>query len=94
MITITFEIDEKFVRENATADAATKRIEENPKDAMKAMFNMVACKQLCKQLDKGKSEFVVKPEKLDEQSQKLYKNSIFDVCLLGSFSETDTPAEN
>ena len=94
MITITFEIDEKFVRENATTEAATKRVEKNPKDAMKAMFNMVACKQFCEQLDKGKTEFVVKPEKLDETSQKIYENSIFDVCLLASFSETDKPAEN
>lgn len=76
MITITFEIDEKFVRENATAEAATKRIEKNPKDAMKSMFNMIACKKLCEQLDKGKSEFVVKPEKLDEMSQKIYNNDL------------------
>ena len=90
MIKITFEVSEDFIRESATPETATAKMKaEDGKHAMKALFDMIGFKQLEKQIDEGKTEFVVTPDKLDDKSKELYNNEIGEICLLAAFSETD-----
>lgn len=90
MIKIMFEVSEDFIRENATPEAATAKMKaEDGQRAMKALFDMIGFKQLEKQIDEGKTEFVVTPDKLDDKSKELYNNEIGEICLLAAFSETD-----
>ena len=90
MIKITFEVSEDFIRESASPETATaKMIAEEGKRAMKALFDMIGFSQLKKHIDEGKTEFVVTPDKLNDNSKELYNNEIGEICLLAAFSETD-----
>lgn len=90
MIKITFEVNEDFIRENTSAEFMFSKVKEaKGEQAIKALCNMIGFRQLEQQIDMGKTEFVVTPDKLDAMSQKLYSNNIGDICLLAAFSETD-----
>ena len=90
MIKITFEVSEDFIRENASSESATaKMAAAEGNKAMKVLFDMIGFGQLKKEVEKGKTEFVVTPDKLDKKSQELYDNEICEICLLAAFSETD-----
>ena len=54
---------------------------------------MIGFKQLEKQIDKGKTEFVVTPDKLDAKAQELYSIEIGVICFLATISETDKKEE-
>ena len=94
MIKILFEVSEDFIRESASAETATAKMKaENGKYAMKALFDMIGFKQLEKQIDEGKTEFVVTTDKLDDKSKELYNNEIGEICLLAALSENDNKKE-
>ena len=94
MIKITFEVSEDFVRENASPEVATAKMKEaEGNKGMKVLFDMIGFGQLKKQIEEGKTEFVVTPDKLDKKSMELYNNEIGEICLLAAFSETDTKKE-
>ena len=94
MIKILFEVSEDFIRESASPETATaKRQAKGGKSAIKALFDMIGFKQLEKQIDEGKTEFVITPDKLDDKSKELYNNEIGEICMLAAFSETDNKKE-
>jgi len=90
MVKIIFEVSEEFINESANpGNAAAKMKESEGKHAMKVLFDMIGFDQLKKQVENGKKEFTVTPDKLDEKSTELYNNEIGEICLLAAFSETD-----
>ena len=90
MIKITFEVSEDFIRESANPESTTAKMKAaEGNKAMKVLFDMIGFGQLKKQIDEGKTEFVVTPDKLDDKSKELYNNEIGEICLLAAFSETD-----
>ncbi len=90
MVKIIFEVSEEFINESANPDNASAKMKESEgKRAMKVLFDMIGFGQLKKQVEKGKKEFTVTPDKLDEKSTELYNNEIGEICLLAAFSETD-----
>lgn len=90
MIKIVFEVSEDFVRENASPETAVAKAKAAPEGRLvKVMFDMMGFGQLKKEIDKGKKEFVITPDKLDERSKELYDNEIGEICMLAAFSETD-----
>ena len=93
MIKITFEVSKDFIRENATPEKAIAKAEGDGKKALKAVFDTIGFKQLEKQVDEGKTEFVVTTDKLDSKSKDFYNNEIGTICLLAAFSETDKKDE-
>ena len=94
MIKIVFEVSEDFIRESASPETATAKMKaEDGKRAMKALFDMISFKQLEKQIEKGKTKFVVTPDKLDDKSKELYDNEIGEICMLAAFSKTDKKEE-
>jgi hypothetical protein len=90
MIKIVFEVSEDFVRENASPETAAAKVKEAPEGRLiKVMFDMMGFRLLKKEIDQGKREFVITPDKLDERSKGLYDNEIGEICMLAGFSETD-----
>lgn len=88
MVKITFEVSEDFIREGADSEKALAKAGEG-KNAIRALFDVVGFKQIEDQLDKGKTEFIVTPDKLDDKSIDLYNREIGSICMLAAFSETD-----
>lgn len=60
-----------------------------PHDIPRLLFDVIVFCLLGKQLKKGKTEFVVTPDKLDDKSKAIYDRTLGDICLLAAFSETD-----
>lgn len=90
MVKIIFEVSEEFINESANPDNATAKMKAAEGNrAMKVLFDMIGFGQLKKQVEKGKNEFTVTPDKLNEKSTELYNNEIGEICLLAAFSETD-----
>lgn len=94
MVKIIFEVSEEFIKESATADSAHAKIKESEGiRTMKVLMDLLGFIQLKKQVEKGKKEFTVTPDKLDEKSTELYNNEIAVICMLAAFSETDKKEE-
>ena len=94
MIKITFEVSEDFIREKAQIESAISKMKEaKGVRAVKALFDMVGFKYLESQINKGKTEFVVTPDKLDAKAQELYSIEIGVICFLATISETDKKEE-
>lgn len=94
MVKITFEVSEDFIRENANPKLAIGKMKAaKGNKAMKVMCDMIGFSQMENMLDKGKTEFIVTPDKLDERSKELWEIEISEICLLGVFSESDKEEE-
>lgn len=94
MIKILFEVSEDFIRENASPETAlAKTKEEGGKHVMKALLDMIGFGLLEKQIDEGKTEFVVTPDKLDNRLKEVYNNEIGKICSIAALSETDNKKE-
>lgn len=90
MVKITFEVSEDFIRENANQESLAEKMKAaEGNKAVKVLFDTIGFGQLKKQVEEGKTEFVVTPDKLDKKSMELYNNEIGEICLLAAFSETD-----
>jgi hypothetical protein len=94
MIKIIFEVSEDFIRENASPEATSAKMKAASEGrAMKVLFDMIGFSQLNKQIEQGKTEFMVTPDKLDDKSMELFNNEIGEICVLAAFSETDKKDE-
>lgn len=94
MVKITFEVSEDFIRENANLKLVTEKMKAAGGDkTLKVMFDLISFSQMENMIDKGKTEFIVTPDKLDEKSMQLWKIEIAEICLLGVFSESDKKEE-
>jgi len=94
MIKITFEVSEDFIRENANPKLAIEKMKAaEGNKAMKVMCDLISFSQMENMIDKGKTEFIVTPDKLNEKSMQLWEIEIAEICLLGVFSESDKKEE-
>lgn len=91
MIKIIFELSEEFIANNASEETIKAKMKEaEGAKAMKVLFDMIGFQQLKKEVDAGKTEFVVTPDKLDEKSQDIYNNELGEICMLAYLSEHDS----
>lgn len=60
---------------------------------MKSFLDIISFTALKSQIEKGNTEFVITPDKLDEKSKELYDHYIAQICALAAFSETDKKEE-
>ena len=94
MIKIIFEISKDLIANNASEETIHAKMEEaKDNKAIKVLFDSIAYKQLKKQIDKGTTEFVVSPDKLDDKSMIMYNNEWGDICMLAYLAETDKKEE-
>ena len=94
MIKILFEVSEDFIRENASPETAIAKTKASDgKHAMKALLDMIGFGLLKKQIDEGKTEFVVTPDKLDNRLKEVYNNEIGKICSIAALSEAGNKKE-
>ena len=90
MIKIIFEVSEDFIRENGDIEVANQKMESSkPEDIIKIFADSLVYSQIKDYLEKGKTEFIVTPDRIDGKSLVLYNNIIGIVCALAHFSVTD-----
>lgn len=88
MVKIIFELENEFIANNANEEnisAKMKAAEGN--DFIKVLLETVAFTSLFKQVELGKTEFVVTPDKLDVDLLKTYNSSLPEICLLAVSSD-------
>ena len=94
MIKIVFEVSEDFIRENSSPETAAAKVKTGgDKYITKALVDMINLNLLKKQIDEGKTEFVVTPDKLNGDQKRLFNNTIGEICLLAVLSEADNKKE-
>ena len=90
MIKIIFEISKDLIANNASEETREAKMKAAEGDkALRVLFDFVAFTQLNKQIEEGKTEFVVTPDKLDEKSMNMYDRELGDICMLAYLSEID-----
>ena len=60
-------------------------------DSAQFLVGLIGSTLLKREVEKGKKEFLVTEEKLDERSKSIYSNVLPGVCTLAAYSETDKP---
>ena len=94
MIKIIFELSEEFIANNASEETIKAKMKEaEGTKATKVLFDTIGFQQLKKEVDAGKTEFVITQDKLDEKSQNIYNNELCEICILAFLSETDKKGE-
>ena len=90
MIKVIFELDKEFIANNANEETISAKMKAaEGTDFIKVLFETVAFTSLFQQVELGKTEFVVTPDKLDVDLLKTYNSSIAEICLLAASSEKD-----
>lgn len=88
MIRVIFEINEDVLDvENLVKGAR----ENNDVNSAQLLVGLIGATLLKREIEKGKNEFLVTEEKLDEKSKGIYSNVLPGVCTLAAYSETDKP---
>lgn len=95
MIKIIFEVSEDFIRENGDFEVGKQKMESaKPEDMLKIFADSLVFSQIKDDMEKGKTEFIVTPDKLYAKSKELYDKFIRTVCALAHFSITDKVQHN
>lgn len=88
MIRVIFEFNEDVLNTENTVKSVRKDLNAI---VVKAFVIFVGFSSLKRGIEKGKNEFLVTEEKLDEQSKSIYSDVLPVVCALAAYSETDKP---
>lgn len=94
MAKIIFELSEEFIKEQSTEEKFSSKLDEvEGKKAIKVMFDTISFCRLQKEIEEGKKEFVVTPDKLDDNLKKLYYNSLGEICAFAVSSVDNSKAD-
>ena len=95
MIKIIFEVSEDFIRENGDKEVTKRKMESaKSEDLLRIFADSLVFSQIKDDMEKGNTEFIVNPDKLDEKSNELYDKFIGTACALAHFSITDKVQHN
>jgi len=86
MVKITIELSEEYLAEMANPNnIAAKQQEGGGKNPLAILMSSVCFGILKKEVDKGKTEFVVNREELeDDKAKDLFDNRVDDICALAT----------
>lgn len=88
MIRIIFEFNEEVLDAENLLKGASENHDVNSAQLLAGLIGYMLLKR---EVEKGKNEFLVTEEKLDEKSKSIYSNVLPGVCTLAACSETDKP---
>ena len=88
MIRVIFEFNEEVLD---VKDLLKGARENNDVNSAQLLVGLIGATLLKREVKKGKNEFLVTEEKLDEKSKRIYSNVLPGVCTLAAYSETDKP---
>ncbi len=86
MIRVIFEFNEDVLEFGNLLKGAR---EDHDVNSAQILVNLIGAALLKRQVEKGKNEFLVTEEKLDEKSKSVYSHVLPGVCVLAAYSETD-----
>ena len=90
MITITLNISEDYIREHSDYDKCLESLEGESADAaIYSITNVLGCSILKKHVDKGMTDFVVKPDKLSKNLREVYEHILPRICGIAACSESE-----
>ena len=81
MVKFIIEVGEDYIRANADSDKAKKNI-NNP---LGALINLIGFTAVEKQIDKGKHDFLISPDKFNstnEHAEEIFDDFMAKVCML------------
>ena len=94
MVKIIFEVSKDLIANNASEETRSAKMKAAEGDkALRVLFDSIAFQQLNKEIEAGKTEFVVSPNVLDEKSMNMYNHELGDICMLAYLSELDKKEE-
>ena len=88
MIRVIFEFNEDVLE---FANFLKSARENHDVNSAELLVNLMGSALLKREVEKGKNEFLVTEEKLDEKSKSIYSHVLPGVCVLAAYSETDKP---
>ena len=88
MIRVIFEFNEDVLDFKNLLKSAR---EDHDVSGAQVLVGLIGATLLKREVEKGKNEFLVTEEKLDEKSKSIYSNVLPGVCTLAACSETDKP---
>lgn len=88
MIRVIFEFNEDILDAENLLKGARGNHDVNSTQLLAGLIGATLLKM---EVEKGKNEFLVTEEKLDEKSKSIYSNILPGVCTLAAYSETDKP---
>jgi len=88
MIRVIFEFNEEVLDVENLLKGARENHDVN---GAQLLCGLIGSTLLKREVEKGKNEFLVTEEKLNEKSKDVYSNVLPGVCALAAYSETDKP---
>lgn len=94
MAKFIIEISDEQIRDLHDPEKVKEQVSEE-NGALKALFNMMACSIISKELDKGISEFHISREKMGDAKEKLeyFDRNVGDICMLAHFAMPEDKKE-
>lgn len=86
MIRVIFEFNEDVLDVENLLKGARENHDVN---STQLLAGLIGSTLLKREVEKGKNEFLVTEEKLDEKSKGIYSHVLPGVCTLAAYSETD-----
>jgi hypothetical protein len=81
MVKFIIEVEEEYIREKASG-ANLKKMSDEGKDPLLALFNIAACGAIEKEVDKGIKEFTISPKTFDDSDKNLFDHCIPEIFML------------
>ena len=96
METIKFivEVDKQYIYDMADPEKASERVVCGDKDnAMRALADMISFGAVKKEIESGATEFVIDKEQCDDNSGKLFSNTVSHLSMLAGLFAIKKSAE-
>ena len=87
MVKITFEVNEEYIRKKADIKSMLESDNGEKASFPRMMIQMIAFAGLERELDNGKTEFIVKQDELDEKLAELFDKTSDEICILAHLSQ-------
>ena len=85
MAKFILEVSDEYIRNHADAERAAASIDSKTSgvDALTALFDVIACKNVRDEIDKGTTEFNVSIDDMDDdKARSIFNNTVSRCCML------------
>ena len=86
MVKFILEVSEDFIHENANPENLGQSVEKGF-DGLGALVKFIVMAEIEKEIEKGRTEFVISRDKIEGKAVELYDNTLRDAAVLTHFAE-------
>lgn len=97
MAKFIIEVDDDFIRENASTDVTKKKLDESDGkgDFAKALFDMVSYSSVAKRIDNGETEFHITRDMMNDDTKREYwERNVPDMLMLAVMADSGEKKED